>query len=462
MTIWTPFLASGKPRYLAIADALAQDIAAGALKPGDRLPPQRDLAWRLKVTVGTVTRGYKEAELRGLLQGEVGRGSYVRGGASLSSIPRRASDGDGLIDLTHAVPPPVVSTSEFDAALSHVMRETERLRLLDYTSPEGDPRHRMVGAKWLARCGVEVAASDVVVTAGAYMALVAIIPDIVEGGEAVMAENLNYPVLRPALKRLGLGTIGLEMDEQGLLPQAFEQAARTGESRLLYLVPTLHNPTTGSMPRARREAIVAIARRYNITIVEDDVFRLLVPRVQPPPLYALAPERTFYVTSLSKILAPGLRVGFVATPAGRGALLREHHRVASGRAVGMTMEMARFWLETDIADAITHRVIAALAERRVLFLDIFKGKDLRCEPGAPYAWLALPDWWKPSHFVDVLDSRGVKVSPGTAFAIGARANERFVRVCFGQPTGLDDLRRSFHIIRELMDEVVADDFRPVA
>ena len=104
-----------------------------------------------------------------------------------------------------------------------------------------------------------------------------------------------------------------------MLPSAFEQAARNGDSRVLYVVPTLQNPTTSTMPRERREAIVEIARRYNITIVEDDIFRLLDERVQPPPFYTLAPERTFYITSLSKALAPGLRVGLHRHTAGAGA-----------------------------------------------------------------------------------------------------------------------------------------------
>ena len=462
MTIWTPTLMQGKPIYLAIADAMADDIRMGTLQPGTKLPPHRDLAWRLKVTVGTVTRAYKEAEIRGLLAGQVGRGSYVRGGSGAAAIQRSDARPPDLVDLSHSIPPPVITTAEFDAALAHVMREPERLSLLDYTPPEGYARHRQMGAKWLTRCGIIASDADVVVCAGAHMGIIATMPDIVESGEAIMAENLNYPSLRPSMKSLGIGTIGLEIDEQGLLPSAFEQTARNGDSRVLYVVPTLQNPTTSTMPRERREAIVEIARHYNITIVEDDIFRLLDERVQPPCFYNLAPERTFYITSLSKTLAPGLRVGFIATPPGRARMLRVNQQVANGRAVGMTAEMARYWLETDIADGVIGRVINELKLRRQVFLEVFKGHTVRCEQGAPFAWVSLPHHWRPIRFAVTAKQRGVHISPGPSFAIGARAEEQNIRICFGQPATAEDLRTALEKVHTLMAEVPSDDFSPVA
>jgi DNA-binding transcriptional MocR family regulator len=294
------------------------------------------------------------------------------------------------------------------------------------------------------------------------MGLIATMPDIAEVGEAIMAENLNYPSLKPSMKSLGIGTIGLAMDEGGLMPDAFEKAAREGQSRILYMVPTLQNPTTNTLSLERREAIVAIARRYNITIVEDDIFRPLDTRVQPATLYALAPERTFYITSLSKAIAPGLRVGFVATPPGRARLLRVHQQVANGRAIGLTAEMARYWLETDIADSVMKRVTLEFGLRRAAFMRCFKGANFRCEPGAPYAWLALPEHWKPMRFAAALHQIGVKITPGQAFAIGAKAADNHIRICFGQPQSLDVFQGALDKIKTLMAENVVDDFTPVA
>jgi DNA-binding transcriptional MocR family regulator len=462
MTIWTPKLAEGQPLYLAIADAIADDIAAGTLKPGQKLPPQRELAWQLKVTLGTVTRAYKEAEIRGLLAGEVGRGSFVRERSSTAPHQQLSAAVSGVTDLSQSVPPPVYSCSEFDAALEHVMRQPSRLDLLDYMQPEGHPLHRAMGAKWLARSGIKVSEADVIVTAGAHMGLIACLSTLLEPGEAFLAENLNYPSLKPTARSLGLTVIPLDMDAGGLMPDSLERAARLGEAKCLYIVPTLQNPTTSTLTRQRRETIVDIARRYNLIILEDDIFRLLDFRVQPPTLYELAPERTYHITSLSKTLAPGLRIGFVATPQGRAELFRLQQRVASGRAIGLTAEVARYWMETDIAGHLLRRIIAELALRRAIFDDIFQGVSHRCEPGSPYAWVPLPAHWSAGRFTHALRTGNIKVTPGSAFSLGGRAQDRAVRICFGHAQSRDELRNAFAEIRRLISEVPVDDFAPVA
>lgn len=462
MTIWTPSLDHGKPLYLAIADAMAADIAAGKLRPGEKLPPQRDLAWHLKVTLGTVTRAYKEAEIRGLLAGEVGRGSYVRQRHTTSTALQLSAESSSVIDLSQSVPPPVYSRAEFDAALEHVMRQPDRLDLLDYMEPEGHPLHRAMGAKWLARSGIRVSEAEVIVTAGAHMGLIACLSSLLEPGEVMMAENLNYASLKATAKGLGVTVLPLDIDDGGLVPDALERAARLGEARCLYIVPTLQNPITSTLTRERREAIVDIARRHNLTIIEDDIFRLLDSRVQPPTLYELAPERTYHITSLSKTLAPGLRIGFVAAPPGRADLFRMQQRVASGRAIGLTAEVARYWMETDIADHLLRRIIDELAARRAIFLDAFQGMSFRCEPGAASAWLPLSSAWSAGRLASHLRANDIKVTPGSAFSLGGRAQDRAIRVCFGHAHSRDDLRRAFAEIRRTMENPPEDDFTPVA
>jgi len=119
MTNWTPTLASDKPRYVAIADAIAADLTGGKLKAGDRLPPQRELAWKLGVTIGTVTRAYQEASKRGLLTGEVGRGSYLRDPRPNYAAAQSISSGvePGLLDMQMSAPPRVAQSTDFEAAL---------------------------------------------------------------------------------------------------------------------------------------------------------------------------------------------------------------------------------------------------------------------------------------------------------------------------------------------------------
>ena len=463
MTIWMPQLPDGRPRYIAIAEAMTADLLRGVLKPGDRLPTHRDLAHRLGVTTGTVTRAYAEAEKLGILVGEVGRGTFLRHpdahAVPFAGLAAPAAEG---VDLTQASPPAIHAFQDLDRALARIMVSPGRLDLLDYTPPEGHPLHRAMGAKWLARSGIIVDQSQVIVTSGAHAALISTLASLSQHGDRLFVEGLNYPAIKPIARQLGIALVPLEIDEGGLVPESLERAARAGEARMLYIVPTLHNPTTATLSLDRRTAIVDIARRFGLTLIEDDIFRLLDPRLQPPTLYQMAPERTYHITSISKTLAPGLRVGFVTTPPGRSDILLRHQTVASGRAVGLAAEVARHWIEGDGADKIMSAVIAENAARRDIAREVFRGKGFRCGPGAPFIWLQLPDQWQPGDFARAAQDRGVKVSPGSAFAIDRRADDRSVRMCFGGRADRNGLRAAFATVNALLDENPDDRFHHVA
>jgi DNA-binding transcriptional MocR family regulator len=459
MTIWSPTLDRSKPLYLAIADAIARDVEGGTLAKGDQLPPQRDLAWKLGVTLGTVTRAYKEAEMRGLLTGEVGRGSYIKQGQAMSPI---TSASDDIIDLSNAVPPAIVTSQEFDAALHAIMRDPLKLEMLDYGPSEGFALHRTMAKNWLKRSGIDASINEIVITAGAHLGLITVLEAITEPGEKVMAEHVNYALLSTTFKNAHVESLPLEMDEEGLDLVSFEAAAKSGASRLVYIVPSLQNPTTSSMSRSRREAIVAIARKYDITIIEDDCFRLLDARVQPPTLYSLAPERTYHVTSLSKSLAPGLRFGFVLSPLGQERNMKAHMRTMAARTVGLTGEIARYWIETGAADEILSRIRQELSARREIFISLFKDKTFRCEQGALYAWLQLPEHWTAARFTTALLAKRVKVSPGSLFNLTSKGTSHHVRICFGAPDAMWKIRSALETIHGLLDQPDEDDYTPVA
>lgn len=463
MTIWLPQLRREKPLYLEIADAIRLDSQNGVLKPGDRLPPQRDLAYRLGVTTGTVTRAYAEAEKMGLLTGEVGRGSYLKAPAPAAApfTPRRRET--GLIDLSLATTPMLADGRDLDTALERVMSSSFRLELLNYPPPDGYPLHREMGVAWLARSGISVPEHRVIVTAGAQAALIATLASLTQPGERMFVESLNYPTIKGIARQAGVTLVPLEIDAGGLVPEALERAARNGEARLLYIVPTLQSPTTASLDSARRMAIVEIARRYNITLIEDDLFRLLDPRLQPPTLFSLAPERTYHITSLSKTLSAGLRVGFLIGPEGREDGLIRQQMLTGGRAVGLAAEIARHWIEGEAADRILASIITENAARRAIAQEVFRGRSLTCNAGAAFLWLKLPDHWEPGDFERAaLDRGGVKISSGTAFAIDRRSDDRAVRICFGGAASAEELRLAFQRVNALLDEDPGERARPVA
>ncbi len=461
MTIWLPVLDRSKPLYLAIADAIAHDVEGGTLAEGARLPPQRELAWKLGVTLGTITRAYREAGERGLLSGEVGRGSYVRRVREVLPLSRAGAEHNGMIDMSSAVPGAVVRPEEFDEALASVMRDPSRLSLLDYAPTDGLPQHKAMAVTWLKHSGITADEQDVVMTAGAHLGLSYVLETLREGNGRILAEEINYALLGHTFRNAGLEPVPLAMDADGLLPDALDKAAAATGAKILYLVPSLQNPTTNTMSRHRRDAIVALARKHDLTIIEDDIFRLLDPRTQPATFYALAPERTYHLSSFSKTLSPGLRIGFVAAPENQSRALKTHLRMAAARCASLTAEIVRYWIESDTALSILTRTRNELAARRAFFLEIFKDARHRCEPGAPFAWVEVPDHWQGNNFAAALSARNIRVSRGSAFNLQPYQKSRHIRICFGGAASHTVLRQGLESIRSLMSVPPTDDYTPV-
>ena len=315
MTMWRPEIDGlPGPRYKAIADCLAAGIEAGRLQPNDRLPTHRELAEHLDLTVGTITRAYAEAERRGLVRGEVGRGTFVcQAGSRYDPLLEPARESGGVIDLGLNLPL-YGEDPDLAAALRSLGRRRDLASLLSYQPFTGSERHRLSGVEWIARHGVKVAPEQVVVTAGAQHAIIVTLSALCRPGDTLLGEELTYPGLKTAATLLGLEVAPVAMDDEGLLPDDLERVAKDTGAKVLYCMPTLHNPTARTMGRARRAQVAAVARRLDVHVVEDDVHGLLEPAGHTP-LAGLIPERTLYIASTSKVVAGGLRVAYVAAPA---------------------------------------------------------------------------------------------------------------------------------------------------
>ena len=454
MPIWQPQLDRfAGPRYRAIAEALAEDLRDGRLKPGDRLPTHRDLAWRLKVTVGTVSRAYAEAERRGLIAGEVGRGTFIREPVppvpAPTPLPSRAGAERAPINLAQGHPIPGGESALLAETLREIADEADLTDLLRYQMHNGRPADRAAGAAWLEAAGVPADPEHIVITAGAQHSVSTILTALTHPGDTIVTEAMTYPGFKAATQLRQLRLEGLAVDQEGLLPDAFEAACRATPIRLLYCSPNLCNPLAGVLSLERRKAIVEIARRYDVLIVEDDVYGFLIDR--PPALVTLAPERVLHVTSLSKCFAPGLRVGYIVAPPDRLDRLMLAVRASVWMAPPLMVELVTRWIRSGAAARLaTEKREEAI--RRLALARAALGNVCALPASSYHFWLPLPESWRAGEFAAEALRRGVAVTPGTAFSVDRVPPLNGLRVCISPPDSATAVERGLKILAGLLAE----------
>ena len=318
-TTWRPHLESGPGTlHERLIDALRADIAGGVLSPGVRMPTHRELARILKIGVGTVSKFYAEAERLGLLTSRVGRGTFVANGR----LDERRFEGP--IDLTLNLPPSGPAASRLGATLARLGKRDDLANYIAIPPQPGLDRHRQAGAEWLKRWANlrDVDWRRLLVTNGAQHGMSLGFDAICRHGETILTDAVTFHGASAIADNRGFTMIGLPMDGEGLVPDALEDAVLRTGARVVYVQPTLQNPTARSMSLERREAIVRVARRHDLWLLECDVYSPLAragaarrgETVEIVPIASLAPERTVYAGSVSKSFGAGLRVGFLVAP----------------------------------------------------------------------------------------------------------------------------------------------------
>lgn len=415
LPLWLPRLAADKgPRFLQIADALQAAVAGGSLTPGERLPAQRRLAAQLGVDLTTVTRAYDEARRRNLLEGRGARGTYV-------AAPK--AELTAILDLSMNAPPPPDGV-DFDdmlkQGLSQVLMRTDNGLLMTYHLGGGSDSDRKAGAAWLAPMFGHLDVGQLVVCPGAQAAIAASILALTRPGDVILAEPTTYPGLRAAATQYGRRIVAVEADQHGMVPALLEKACRQHRPGLVYLNPTLHNPTAVTMPQRRRKELAVIAQRCKIRIVEDDPYWLLAD-APPPPIATFAPEQVVYISTLSKCLTPGLRVAFVLIrdPIERARFLVAL-RACALMVAPLSAALATQWILDGSADRLMQGVRKEARLRHRMARDILAGRYSGLGDGL-HVWLALPAYWNPARLAHAAESEGIAVTPAEAFATGGAA-----------------------------------------
>jgi DNA-binding transcriptional MocR family regulator len=382
------------------------------------------MADHLGVTVTTVTRAYTEAARRGLISGHVGRGTFIRG----QEIEDVAEIGPIDLSINILMPDKEVAALEPRMFQRRVLPWTE---LLGYVPTPGHRRHRQAMAEWLAAMGTPASPDRIILTTGAQHALLIALAVTTKPGDTVLAEELTYSGMKDLASQMHVKLRGIPMDAEGLRVDALEAACRSTRARVLYCMPRLQNPTSAVMPERRRRQVAALAEKYRLTVIEDDVYGFLSP--ERASLSALIPERTIFVTSVSKSLFPGMRLGCVVAPPAMVEKLCAAVWTTTICVPPISGDLLCGWMEDGTAMRILEWKRHEVAARQAMAKRLLDGHRVQTHPSSPHAWLHLPVRWTAEAFAVEMRSRGVLVNPSTAFSVANQATPRAVRICLGTP-----------------------------
>ena len=441
--MWLPKLSDNdQPRYLALVDAISAAIERGELKPGDRLPPQRRLAWALGLNPSTAMQAYREAARRHLVGGEVGRGTFVLASSREASLflLKQPEAVPARLDLSTNLPVLDADDRDLHRSLAALGASSELALLQGYPSASALQRGRVAVSRWLQRRGLELPPGQILLCAGAQQGVFAAMLGLCAPGEPVLVEALTSPGIKAAARQLRLPLHGVALDQHGIVPEEFDRQARATGARVAVLTPCLQNPTGVSMDRERREAIAELARRHDLLIIEDDVYGALGDE---PPLATLLGERSVLVGSLSKTVAPGLRFGFIATPGSWLGRIDPEAQATGWALSPLCLRLASEWIE----DGTALRRLAwqrRQIERRWKMARKLLGPRVT-GPASPHLWLTATDG--EVGLAGIARAASIECAAAQVFAVGPDAPDA-LRLSLSAAPGLVPLQQALQALAE--------------
>ncbi|HEY1709809.1 MAG TPA: PLP-dependent aminotransferase family protein [Rhizomicrobium sp.] len=442
---WTPTISDRNgPLYERIVAALADDITDGRLRRGQQLPTHRTLAKALAVDLSTVTRAYREARQRGLIDARVGQGTFVA--ESMAQL-RHADAPRAAFDLSMNLPPQPLDADlegRISRGMAAISKEEGLSHYLNYREPRGLPEERDTAADWLRGRLPQAAGDRVVICPGTQCALTLTLHTVTKPGDVVLTEALTYPGAKAAAAYAGVQLTGVATDEAGIVPDALRAAIRRHKPKALYLVPTIQNPTTVTMPPKRRDAIAEILREADVPLIEDDAYGLLEPDVTP--LAVRLADNTYYMASLSKCIAPGLRMSFLLAPdRAAAAVLSDALRAVAQMSAPLMIALVTRWLCDGSADAIIAAIREEAMARQKLAATVLGGFTYAARPAGHHIWLPLPRNWTSNALVAHVQRQGLAVVSSDAFAVGGEAPNA-IRIALGAAASRNELASALGVL----------------
>ena len=456
---------SATPLYRQIKGYLQQGILSGSLAPDTRLPASRQLAQDLGVNRITVENAYDELEAEGLILSRLGSGTYVLTPDPLLSFPNHETDASWPLwqqnlmvqenippsrvskpDMAHS--PGLISfasgigdanmfpAEEFRKVLQAVMRH-HGFEALDYGEQNGYGPLRESITHILASQGLQTQPDNILITAGSQQALSLVSQVLLNPGDVILVESPTYPGALDLFRALGFKVVGIPVDGQGMQVDGLEKLLQQYHPRLIYTIPNFHNPTGTCLSSARRRQLLVLADRYNVPVLEDDfVGDLRYEGRAQPALKALDPGgRVIYVSTFSKMLMPGLRVGFLVAEGPVYDTLVDFKRVNDLATSTLVQHALEAYVTVGRYQAHLHRSCQIFRKRRDEMVSAIQrylptGVQFEFPQGGLFIWLSLPQGLTSEELLPFAWGAGVDFAPGSSFFPEAKPGSRWLRLNF--------------------------------
>ncbi len=386
----------------------------------------------------------------GLVSGETGRGTFVRE----ISLPRglgidQQAVATGMVDLNFNYPSLPGQAELLRVALRQLASSGDLEALLRYQPHGGRQHERATVARHLARRGLTVSADQVMIVNGAQHGLATTVMALLQPGDVVATDALTYPGFKVIAEAHRLELAPIPAAGHGPDLDALERLCKRRRVRAVYVMPTLHNPLGWVMSASRRRQLVSIARRYGLLIIEDAAYAFLAED-PPDPLAALAPETTVYVSGLSKSVATGLRVGFVAAPAEWVPKLERAIRGTTWNTPGVMTAIACGWLDDGTVTRLESEKRQDAKIRQVIAADVFARLNCVRHPTSYFVWLPLSEEVRADQVAMALMRDRISVSTAEPFATSTPVPHA-IRLALGS-LELDTLRDALKKVKRAIDD----------
>lgn len=445
---WRPTIdKTVKPYYVSLAKKLEEDIKRGLLLPGTKLPPQRELADFLDINLSTVTKAFNVCEAKGLVIAKTGKGTFVQYGRGKTILLPQGKD---EIEMGATIPE-IKSYYEIKDIIQNILQEDNFEELFSYGKFWGRDWQCEAGTDFIRKAGVQTKSSNVLIANGGQNAIAAVIMALAKHGEKIGTDSFTYPGLKTVALMLGIQLVSIR-DEKGFITkESIANVCVNHKIKVIYVIADYNNPTATFLSIAERKLLVESAKKYNLIIIEDAIYSFL--RDNPPAAIAsYDSERTIYIASLSKVLAPGLRIAYMALPDSCVKDVAESLYNLNVVVSPFMAELATRLLVSENGKKIMEAHSLERKKRNGL-VDFYLGK-YTClgDNDSLFRWLILPKGVKENIFVMEAKKKGVVIFPSEKFAIGMTAPVNAVRIALTTQENIDEFEKGLRILLEILEE----------